>query len=66
MLLEEGQALTDLTPDQVGQVSVHGEIWSAIAPTPVSAGSPVHVVALRGLTLLVEPDPPAGKEGHSR
>jgi membrane-bound serine protease (ClpP class) len=66
MLREEGQALTDLTPDRVGQVSVHGEIWSAIASTPVSAGSPVHVVALRGLTLLVEPDPPAGKEGHSR
>ena len=26
--------------------------------------SPVHVVGLRGLTLLVEPGPPAGKEGH--
>jgi membrane-bound serine protease (ClpP class) len=63
MLRVKGQALTDLTPDRVGQVSVRGEIWSAIAPAHVSAGSPVHVVRLRGLTLLVEPDPPAGNEG---
>ena len=63
MLREVGRALTDLAPDRVGQVSVRGEIWSAIAPAHVSAGSPVHVVTMRGLTLLVEPDPPGGKEG---
>ena len=63
MLREAGRALTDLTPDRVGQVSVRGEIWSAIASAQVAAGSPVHVVRLRGLTLLVEPDPPVGKEG---
>jgi membrane-bound serine protease (ClpP class) len=64
MLRAEGRALTDLAPDRPGQVSVRGEIWSALPSVPVAAGSQVHVVALRGLTLLVEPDPPAGKEGH--
>jgi len=63
MLRERGRALTDLTPERVGQVSVRGEIWSAIASTDVPAGAPVHVVRLRGLTLLVEPDRPGGKEG---
>ena len=63
MLRERGRALTDLTPEHVGQVSVRGEIWSAMASTHVPAGAPVHVVSLRGLTLLVEPDRPAGKEG---
>jgi len=49
-----GEARTDLKP--TGSVQVAGELWSAeIEPgeTPVPAGSPVQVLAVRGLRLLV-------------
>lgn len=55
MLGERGRALTALGPMTPGQVAVHGEIWTAVAPTPVGAGDPVVVVAIAGLVLTVEP-----------
>jgi len=47
--------------DPRGQVMVHGELWFAESPAPVSAGEHVRVRAVRNLTLLVEriPDSPA-------
>jgi membrane-bound serine protease (ClpP class) len=38
-----------------GQILVHGEIWLAESPAPVTEGQPVRVRAVEGLTLLVEP-----------
>lgn len=40
--------------DPRGQVMVHGELWFAESPTPVSPGEHVRVRAVRNLTLLVE------------
>jgi membrane-bound serine protease (ClpP class) len=44
-----------------GQVMVHGELWFAESPAPVSPGEHVRVRAVRNLTLLVEriPDSPS-------
>jgi membrane-bound serine protease (ClpP class) len=52
---ERGWALTDLRPDQPGQITVHGEIWRATSAVPVEANRPVRVVQVNGLTLVVEP-----------
>jgi len=56
MLGETGTAVTPLAPE--GKVFVRGEYWSAVAPSPVAAGSPVRVVAISQLKLTVEPVPP--------
>jgi membrane-bound serine protease (ClpP class) len=48
---ETGVARGALEPE--GQVSVHGEIWRAIADRPLADGSPVTVVDVQGLTLRV-------------
>src|SRR3984885_146229 len=50
-------ARTPLNPP--GQVEIRGELWQASlhAPTPLSAGSPVRVRKVEGLTLIVEPEP---------
>ncbi len=47
--------------DPRGQVMVHGELWFAESPAPVSPGERVRVRAVRNLTLLVEriPDSPS-------
>ena len=65
MLREDGRALTDLTPEHVGQVrstARSGRRWRRRTSPPEH---PSTSSALRGLTLLVEPDRPAGKEGSS-
>lgn len=38
-----------------GKVFVHGEIWSAVSPVPVPAGTPVEVTAVAGLLVEVRP-----------
>lgn len=45
-----------------GHVLVHGERWTATGMNDASPGQAVHVTALDGLTLLVEP---VGNGGHS-
>ena len=40
-----------------GQIYVHGELWDAISPEPVSPGNLVQVKSVEGLTLQVEPIP---------
>lgn len=47
-------AMEPLTPQ--GRVLVEGEIWSAIAPRPIPAGSRLRVVANDQYLLRVEPD----------
>jgi membrane-bound serine protease (ClpP class) len=50
---EIGVAQTPLTPQ--GKVFVHGELWNAVASSPVPAGSRVVVQAVNGLQLSVGP-----------
>ena len=56
MLDEAGEALTSIDPGGVGRVRTHGEIWTATAEQPVSAGDRVRVTAVRGLVLTVRPE----------
>jgi len=46
-------AMEPLTPE--GHILVEGEIWLAVASTPVPAGAPVRVVGLENYLLRVEP-----------
>jgi membrane-bound serine protease (ClpP class) len=48
---EIGVARGPLEPD--GQVSVHGELWRAVADRPIADGTPVTIVDVQGLTLRV-------------
>jgi membrane-bound serine protease (ClpP class) len=42
--------------DGRGRVSVHGEQWQAVSTAPLMPGQAVRIVALRDLTVTVEPD----------
>ena len=59
MIGEHGRTRTPLAADTPGQIDAHGEIWRAVSRTPLPAGAPVRVVAVDGLTLLVEPADPS-------
>jgi membrane-bound serine protease (ClpP class) len=50
---ETGVAKTALSPQ--GKVFVHGELWNAIASTPLAVGEMVRVNKVDGLTLEVAP-----------
>src|SRR5580658_7200927 len=50
---EIGIAQTGLAPS--GKVSVHGELWDAVSAITVSAGEPIVVRQIDGLTLRVDP-----------
>ena len=52
---QTAKVVTRLAP--TGQVQVKGELWKArsIAAEPVGPGAGVRILALEGLTLLVEP-----------
>jgi membrane-bound serine protease (ClpP class) len=45
--------------DPVGQVLVHGELWEANSRIPAPRDARVRITAVDGLTLMVEPLPPA-------
>ncbi len=49
----EGIAASDCRPE--GSVRVRGELWGAVCPEGVSAGEPVVVESISGLTLRVRP-----------
>ena len=52
MIGETGTARTDLAPE--GTVFVHGELWEAVAETPVRAGEKIKVIeVLEGLKVKV-------------
>jgi len=55
MINQTGHTRTDLKPDVAGQIDAHGEIWTAISRVPIAAGAPVRIVAMQGLTMVVEP-----------
>jgi membrane-bound serine protease (ClpP class) len=56
---ETGVVIEPVRPE--GKISVHGEIWKAVASTPLKKGERVKVEAVDGLTLRVTPDPPKQK-----
>ena len=58
-----GRVRTPLTPGAAGQIDVRGEIWRAESPVPLHAGDPVRVMAVDGLTLLVEPAGATTRQG---
>lgn len=61
-----GRTRSPLASDTPGQIDARGEIWRAVSRTPLPAGAPVRIVAIDGLTLLVEPlndRPPEGAHG---
>jgi membrane-bound serine protease (ClpP class) len=49
----EGVAASDCRP--AGQVRIRGELWGAVCAEGVSAGEPVVVESVSGLTLQVRP-----------
>ena len=55
MIGRRGRALTAMSADRSGQVSVFGEIWTATTAAAIAEGEPVEVVAVDGLTLRVVP-----------
>ena len=59
MLESLGQALTAIDPGGTGRVRTRGEIWTATAAEPITAGDMVRVTGLEGLVLTVRPDPSA-------
>jgi membrane-bound serine protease (ClpP class) len=48
-----GQALTSIDPGSVGRVRTRGEIWTATATEPITAGDLVRIVDVQGLLLTV-------------
>ena len=56
MLESVGQALTSIDPGGTGRVRTRGEIWTATAAEPITAGDMVRVVGLEGLQLTVRSD----------
>ena len=61
-----GHCRTPLGPDTPGQIDAHGEIWRAVSRQPLAAGTRVRVIAIDGLTTVVEPAPDglaAGDDG---
>ncbi len=66
MAHETGDAVDDFKPDHGeyrGHVRITGERWNATSQTPVAADTPVQVVAMNGLTLVVEP---RNNPGHGK
>jgi membrane-bound serine protease (ClpP class) len=61
----EGRAREPFAPDAPGYVDVHGELWRAQSRQPVGERQPVRVVAVNGLTLIVEPSGAPLSEGES-
>jgi membrane-bound serine protease (ClpP class) len=55
MIGRQGRALTAIGPNQRGQISVLGEIWTATTAAVIREGQTVEVVAMDGLTLRVAP-----------
>ena len=54
---KEGVATKDITPNDVGQVKVSGDIWTAISTYTdiIPKGSTIKVLSIDGVKLVVEP-----------
>jgi membrane-bound serine protease (ClpP class) len=56
MVGEAGKALTVISPERIGRVAAHGEIWNASAEEPIPEGSRVRITGVDRLTLVVRRD----------
>jgi membrane-bound serine protease (ClpP class) len=56
MLGAVGRARDALMPGIPGYLDVRGEMWRAVSRAPIAAGQQVRVIAIEGLTLVVEPE----------
>ena len=56
MIGQPGRALTSIDPGGTGRVQTHGEIWTATASEPITAGDVVRVEWVEGLLLTVRPE----------
>jgi membrane-bound serine protease (ClpP class) len=65
MVGETGKALSSIESGGVGRVLTHGEIWTATADEPITAGDAVRVVRVKGLLLTVRRAPGATAEAGS-
>ena len=54
MIDKVGHTITPLDESSSGQVVVHGEIWKATSKQVVSKDESVRVIAVNGMTLIVE------------
>ncbi len=54
MIDEEGEVYTRISQGKQGKVSVHGEIWNAIADETLEKGEPIIVEQVNGLILTVK------------
>lgn len=61
----EARPRDTLLPGFPGYIEVHGEMWRALSRAPVAAGQTVRVVAVNGLTLIVEPSGASAHGGES-
>ena len=54
---KEGVATKDITPNDVGQVKVSGDIWTAVSAYTdiIPKGSTIKVLSIDGVKLVVEP-----------
>ncbi len=55
MVGAEGIVTTALPAQGEGMIRVHGELWRAVAATPLPEGATVRVTRVEGLKLFVEP-----------
>lgn len=56
LVSEIGYATTDLGPETVGKVFVHGEIWRARSESALRPGAPIEVVGIEtGMVIRVRP-----------
>ena len=58
-----GRTRTPIAPGGRAQIDLRGEIWAAESGVPIGAGEPVRVLAVQGLTLLVEPAGASTRQG---
>lgn len=59
----QGRARTPVVPGGEGQIDIRGEIWRAESAVALKPGTAVRVLAVNGLTLMVEPAGAATRQG---
>ena len=59
----QGRARTPVVPGGDGQIDIRGEIWKAESAVALEPGTAVRVLAVNGLTLMVEPAGAATRQG---
>jgi membrane-bound serine protease (ClpP class) len=59
----QGRTRTPVAPGGEGQIDIRGEIWRAESAVALEPGTAVRVLAVNGLTLMVEPAGAATRQG---